>query len=902
MGNYKSRPPSSCADELKKKISEGYAVVRSRLNDDIKPRFDAWNVLQNACFQGTLKTMEESLKGLKNLDERTEDHQLSLLHLICAGHSEQQPEKVAILFEACGDDEMKKELLLKYLSKNGFSALHFAVYKDEIETVEKLLTAGADVDFAGRNKLPPLHLAVMCGNAEMVEKLIDRGASLQIADFVNFTPLHCATYFAHEKIVRLLMKRGADPNACGGVRDRPLHLASNKGQISIVSALLEADADPTLADDEGNTSLHFAAKTGHVGIIDLLLLKIGTGHQELALKTNVYGDTPLHAACYAGRLDAVKRLLDFAGSITLNMENVFSETPLHAACTNGRNLELVAFLLKQPGVDANFQGQDGHTALHSACYHGHLRFVQFLLDNGADQSLTARAVDYSLLPSGTLSGNCLFFENKRYGITPVSSTVAQTMLALSKESGSSVGGGGSSTISSASLNDDQQQTPIIWAYEKGHDQIVALLKHYANKRPDSDVCSEYSSGESSYTPLPSPLGRLRSVTKEKAEILQLRASLCSQFHLSLTDVDFQEAIGSGSFGKVYKGTYRGKIVAIKRYRAVAFGSKSEVDMFCREVSILSKLQHPNVINFVGACLDDPSQFAIITEFLVNGSLFSLLHEQKRVLEMALRLNIGIDVARGMRYLHELAKRPVIHRDLNSHNILLHEDGHAVVADFGESRFMAQYDDENMTKQPGNLRWMAPEIFTQCGRYDRKADVFSYALCIWELHAAELPFAHLKPAAAAAEMAYKRGRPPLPPHPTVQFPAHILYMITSAWHHDPKSRPAFADILPNIEKYASPVKPPNGVSPSNGTTDCGLLSVSKLKNHWERKGIPQESTQHSTASTFSNSNNGIASSSSTSSILSSISSSTKAVDELRQRLDRNGYVLQPIITVDNASIS
>lgn len=243
MGNYKSRPPSSCADELKKKISEGYAVVRSRLNDDIKPRFDAWNMLQNACFQGTLKTLEESLKSLKNLDERTEDHQLSLLHLICAGHSEQQSEKVAILFEACGDDDMKKESLLKHLSKNGFSALHFVVYKDEIETMEKLLAAGANVDFSGRNKLPPLHLAVMCGNIEMVEKLIDRGASLQIADFVNFTPLHCATYFAHEKIVRLLMRRGADPNACGGVRDRPLHLASNKGQISIVSALLEADAD-----------------------------------------------------------------------------------------------------------------------------------------------------------------------------------------------------------------------------------------------------------------------------------------------------------------------------------------------------------------------------------------------------------------------------------------------------------------------------------------------------------------------------------------------------------------------------------------------------------------------------------------------------------------------------------
>lgn len=66
------------------------------------------------------------------------------------------------------------------------------------------------------------------------------------------------------------------------------------------------------------------------------------------------------------------------------------------------------------------------------------------------------------------------------------------MFALSRESGSSIGG--SSSISSASLTDDQQQTPVIWAYEKGHDQIVALLKHYANKRPDSDVCSEYRYG------------------------------------------------------------------------------------------------------------------------------------------------------------------------------------------------------------------------------------------------------------------------------------------------------------------------------------------------------------------------------------------------------------------------
>lgn len=72
----------------------------------------------------------------------------------------------------------------------------------------------------------------------------------------------------------------------------------------------------------------------------------------------------------------------------------------------------------------------------------------------------------------------------------MTSTIAHTMFALSRpESAGSVGD--SSISSTLSLCDDQQQTPVIWAYEKGHDQIVALLKHYANKRPDSDVCSEY---------------------------------------------------------------------------------------------------------------------------------------------------------------------------------------------------------------------------------------------------------------------------------------------------------------------------------------------------------------------------------------------------------------------------
>lgn len=134
-----------------------------------------------------------------------------------------------------------------------------------------------------------------------------------------------------------------------------------------------------------------------------------------------------------------------------------------------------------------------------------------------------------------------------------------------------------------------------------------------------------------------------------------------------------------------------RTVAVKRYKTQGRFMKSEVEMFCREVSpscwcglqvsILISLDCPYVIKLLGACLEDPSQFAIVTEFLSGGSLFSILHEHRcrrpaapRArchLTILQKLGIGQDVARGLLYLHSLPE-PIIHRDLNSHNILIHE--------------------------------------------------------------------------------------------------------------------------------------------------------------------------------------------------------------------------------------
>jgi len=144
--------------------------------------------------------------------------------------------------------------------------------------------------------------------------------------------------------------------------------------------------------------------------------------------------------------------------------------------------------------------------------------------------------------------------------------------------------------------------------------------------------------------------------------------------------------------------------------------------------------------------------------------------------------------------------------------------------------------------------------------------FSYALVLWEIHTAELPFSHLKPAAAAAEMAYKKSRPALPTAPTAQFPEHIIEVLNQAWLPDPIARPEFSQILPELEQHApmdeqrqfsivGPTQEPEATiireeSEDNNTDmdeEFGLdehcskavgTTVSRLKDRWEQLSVAE----------------------------------------------------------------
>jgi tRNA A-37 threonylcarbamoyl transferase component Bud32 len=147
----------------------------------------------------------------------------------------------------------------------------------------------------------------------------------------------------------------------------------------------------------------------------------------------------------------------------------------------------------------------------------------------------------------------------------------------------------------------------------------------------------------------------------------------------------QNKIGQGGFGTVYKGRLRdGRVVAIKRGKRDAYEQRLSAE-FRTEVEMLSQVDHLNLGKLIGYT-EEGNERILVVEYVPNGNLGEHLDgAYGKVLDMSTRLDIAIDVAHALTYLHLYADRPIIHRDIKSSNILLTDTYRAKVADFGFSR-------------------------------------------------------------------------------------------------------------------------------------------------------------------------------------------------------------------------
>ncbi|XP_018462442.2 cysteine-rich receptor-like protein kinase 27 isoform X1 [Raphanus sativus] len=190
-------------------------------------------------------------------------------------------------------------------------------------------------------------------------------------------------------------------------------------------------------------------------------------------------------------------------------------------------------------------------------------------------------------------------------------------------------------------------------------------------------------------------------------------------------------IGEGGFGDVYKGRLQdGKEIAVKRLSIHSGQGNAE---FKTEVLLMTKLQHKNLVKLFGFSIKE-SERLLIYEFILNTSLDRFLFDpiKGKQLDWETRYNIIIGISRGLLYLHEGVEFSIIHRDLKSSNVLLDEQMHPKISDFGMAR---QYDFDKtqaITRRVvGTYGYMAPE-YAMHGRFSVKTDVYSFGVLVLEI--------------------------------------------------------------------------------------------------------------------------------------------------------------------------
>ncbi|KAJ0249649.1 Serine-threonine/tyrosine-protein kinase [Hirschfeldia incana] len=263
---------------------------------------------------------------------------------------------------------------------------------------------------------------------------------------------------------------------------------------------------------------------------------------------------------------------------------------------------------------------------------------------------------------------------------------------------------------------------------------------------------------------------------------------CLEYEILWDDLTVGEEIGKGSCGTVYRGLWFGSVVAIKVFSKEEY-SKEVIQSFRQEVSLMKRLRHPNVLLFMGA-VTSPQRLCIVSELLPRGSLFQLLQRKMSKLDWKRRINMALDIARGMNYLH-CCSPPIVHCDLKSSNLLVDRNLTVKVADFGLSR--VKHETYLTTKSgKGTPQWMAPEVLRNESA-DEKSDIYSFGVVLWELATEKIPWETLNSMQVIGAVGFMNQR--------LEIPKDIdplwISIVESCWNSDAKLRPTFQELTEKL---------------------------------------------------------------------------------------------------------
>ncbi|XP_028807674.1 probable serine/threonine-protein kinase SIS8 isoform X1 [Neltuma alba] len=257
-----------------------------------------------------------------------------------------------------------------------------------------------------------------------------------------------------------------------------------------------------------------------------------------------------------------------------------------------------------------------------------------------------------------------------------------------------------------------------------------------------------------------------------------------EWNIDFSEITVGTRVGIGFFGEVFRGVWNGTDVAIKVFLEQDLTAENMED-FCNEISILSRLRHPNVILFLGACTKPP-RLSMVTEYMEMGSLYYLIHlsGQKKKLSWRRRLKMLRDICRGLMCIHRMK---IVHRDLKSANCLVNKHWTVKICDFGLSRIMTEPSIKDASSA-GTPEWMAPELIRN-EPFNEKCDIFSLGVLMWELCTLSRPWEGIPPERVVYAVANEGSRLDIPEGP-------LAKLIADCWAES-NERPSCEEILSRL---------------------------------------------------------------------------------------------------------
>mmetsp|Transcript_81782 Transcript_81782/g.187127 ORF Transcript_81782/g.187127 Transcript_81782/m.187127 type:complete len:623 (+) Transcript_81782:42-1910(+) len=601
-----------------------------------------------------------------------------------------------------------------------------------------------------------LHAAVKTNDSDRVTSLLTAKSSVDGLDARGFTPLYYAARRLNLAVCDVLLSNGANPSApVGKQKSTVLHEATATGCVELVASCLKAKGD----------------------------INSCTAHNW----------TPLHFAAYHGHVAAAKVLLEAKASLTAKTADGEDVSQLARDSKRDDILEL----LKQMDVQDE---EPLHQQLQDAVKCGDSEEVQELLSRGADPNIADAGTAPLLIASRrAFKEVCLILLRAKAdpavksisGLSPLhfaaQADVVDVINALLEHA------------ANVNVRDPGFWTPLHHAARSGSMRALeSLLAASADVlATDNEDCSPADVARAS---MQTEVVKRLQVVGNASEPLISRTTNNSARSEELNwtsdidplELDILDRLGAGAYATVYKGEFRGCRVAIKEMGAV---TDRDRELFKRELYLLERLHHPNIVLFMGACLGT-TPLRLVFE-LCDQSLDHYLWGSKQF-TWEHRLGIAADVACALAFL-AAAQPPVVHRDVKSPNVLLRGTAPPVgkLADFGLARTMLQGSNAMMSKQAGSTQWMAPEVMLG-EEYDHTCDIYSLGIVMWELAARNIPYEGLPQPLITMRVVKDQMRPSFDDHHS---PEGFAKLAQECWAQSASERPSARDVMVSLRKLA-----------------------------------------------------------------------------------------------------